>query len=72
MWGIVCNKGILILSLLFISFATSAFGQRGVETKLLESERMRALITPSGLVSVSDTQDSHRANIVSSCAPWAD
>lgn len=62
---------IFILSLLFFaSGKLSVTAQNIPNSKVLQSERMRALITPDGLVSVTDPHDIFKADIVGSRNPW--
>jgi len=71
MRGRACIRGILILSLLgFCWVSPATFGQNTPVGKVLQSERMRALITTDGLVSVTDPSDRHGVDIISSRAPW--
>ncbi len=69
--GRTLSQGLLILSLLFLTGGTAAVsGQGAAGEQVLQGERMRALVTPEGLVSVTDPQDRYGADIVSSRAPW--
>jgi hypothetical protein len=64
-------QGFLVLSLLSFTFATAAVhGQDAMKQAVLQGERMRALITSRGLVSVTDPRDPYHADIVSRRAPW--
>jgi len=72
MRGRFISRGILILSLSVLAgTALPVFGQDGDGGKqVLQSERMRALISPEGLESVTDPLDRYGADIVSSRSPW--
>jgi hypothetical protein len=72
MRGRIIIRGILILSLFVLAgTALPVFGQDGDGGRqVLQSDRMRALITPDGLVSVTDPLDRYKADIVSRRAPW--
>jgi hypothetical protein len=63
--------GLLILSLLALSGAGQAvYSQDAPGGKVLQGERMRAVVTPEGLTSVTDPLDRYGADIVSRRAPW--
>ncbi len=69
--GRTLSQGFLILSLLFLTGGTVAVnGQDAAGEQVLQGERMRALVTTDGLVSVTDPQDRYGADIVSRRAPW--
>ncbi|NLE34085.1 MAG: hypothetical protein GX622_03200 [Bacteroidales bacterium] len=62
-------QDLLVLSLLIFGGAFPAvYGQE--KGKVLQSEKMRALVTADGLVSVTDPSDRHGADIISNRAPW--
>jgi hypothetical protein len=63
------RAGILLFSALLIT-AFTLNGQNGEQKHVLESERMRAVFTSEGLVSVNDPVDEHQADIVSRHTPW--
>lgn len=64
-------RGLFILSLAALNgMNMPARGQVEAVEKVLQSERMRALITPEGLVSVTDPSDRYHADIVSNRSPW--
>ena len=63
------RAGILLFSVLLIT-AFTLNGQNSGQKHVLESERMRAVVTSEGLVSVTDPGDKHQADIISQRAPW--
>lgn len=64
-------QGFFILSLLALcGAATVVNGQDTSGGKVLQSERMKALVTPEGLASVIDPSDRYGADIVNARTPW--
>lgn len=64
-------RGFLILSLLALcGTATVVYGQDTSLGKVLQSERMKALVTPEGLASVKDPLDRYGADIINARTPW--
>ena len=59
------------LLVMFLSMTSPAIRGQGMEKQLiLESSRMRAVITCTGLVSVTDPQDKYKADIINPSSPW--
>ena len=72
MLGRIISRAIIILSLSVLAGAAlPVSGQDGDGGKqVLQSERMRALVSAEGLESVTDPLDRYQADIVSRRAPW--
>ena len=64
-------QGLIIFSMLvFCGAGRAVYGQDVTTSKVLQSERMKAIVTPEGLASVTDPLDRYGADIVSRRAPW--